>query len=100
MKMHPLSVALSRDDGITFPWVRDLEIEFDRFLEYTYPSVVQTPDGDIHITYTWSSSRRRVAIRYVRITEEWVKRSYEGVPWGNTKGVYKPFAMPAWLMNG
>lgn len=97
MKMWPLSIGLSKDDGITFPWVRDLEPRFDRFLEYSYPSVVQTADGDIHISYTWSHGRRRVAIRYVRIKEDWIKGAYE---WGNTRGVYKPLAMPAWLLNG
>jgi predicted neuraminidase len=85
--MQPLSVALSLDEGHTWPYVRDLQTEFDKRLEFTYPSIVQTPNGDIHISYTWSSLRRRTAIRYVRITEQWIKEPY---PWGFTRGVYQP----------
>lgn len=86
-KMHPMTIALSQDDGHTWPYVRDLQANFDGTLDYTYPSIVQTPDGAIHITYTWSSKRIRAAIRYVRITEEWIKLGYE---WGSTRGVYQP----------
>uniref|UniRef100_A0A061RPA0 Bnr repeat-like domain protein n=1 Tax=Tetraselmis sp. GSL018 TaxID=582737 RepID=A0A061RPA0_9CHLO len=86
-KLHPLSVGLSHDDGLTWPHVRDLEPEFDTRLEYTYPSIVQTPDGGIHVTYTWSHARRRVAIRYMRFDEEWVRGSWA---WGATRGVYQP----------
>ena len=86
-KMHPMSVALSLDEGHTWPYVRDLQSEFDGTLDFTYPSIVQTPDGSIHITYSWSSLRRRTAIRYVRITEQWIKEPYA---WGFTRGVYQP----------
>jgi hypothetical protein len=58
---------------------------FDAFrrLEYSYPSVLATPDGWVHITFTWSQTPcRRCAIRYHRITEEWVKRSWQ---WGTTR---------------
>lgn len=67
--------------------MRDLEPEFDIRLEYTYPSVVQTPDGLIHLTYSYSSQRRRVAIRYMRFMPEWIKGSW---PLGATKGYYRP----------
>uniref|UniRef100_A0A061RZT5 Bnr repeat-like domain protein n=1 Tax=Tetraselmis sp. GSL018 TaxID=582737 RepID=A0A061RZT5_9CHLO len=86
-KMHPLSIGLSYDDGITWPYVRDLEPDFDNRLEYSYPSIVQTEDGEIHVTYTWSKGRRRVAIRYVRFDEEWIKGTWD---WGATRGVYHP----------
>jgi hypothetical protein len=41
-KMWPMSVALSSDQGKMWTVVRDLEEDFDPFLEYTYPSVVQS----------------------------------------------------------
>eukprot|EP00873_Tetraselmis_striata_P013908 jgi/Tetstr1/434172/TSEL_023283.t1 len=87
-KFHPVSVGLSFDGGHTWPYVRDLEEDFHAKHEYSYPSVVQSPDGLVHITYTWSQDPcRRCAIRYHRISEEWVKGSWA---WGSTKGVYQP----------
>ncbi len=95
----PLSVALSSDDAATFTWVRDLEpagaagagADADspadhgddygdedeaammraEMGEYSYPSVTQSPDGRIHISYTF----RRETIKYVSVTEEWIKES-------------------------
>jgi len=57
----PLSIAVSRDEGTT--WSSPLNIE-DGPGEYSYPSIIQTKDGDIHITYTW----RRKKIKHVSLT--------------------------------
>ena len=46
--------------------------------EYSYPSVIQSRDGFIHISYTF----RRESIRYARVTEEWIKK-------GATIGAFK-----------
>lgn len=45
----PLSVAIS-DDGLRWRQVAQLESEPG---EYSYPAVIQTADGQVHITYTW-----------------------------------------------
>ena len=37
--------------------------------EFSYPSIKQSSDGTLHIAYTWW----RQAIKYVRISPEWVK---------------------------
>jgi predicted neuraminidase len=50
----PLNVAVS-DDGKT--WQDLLVLEKDPG-EYSYPAVIQTRDGLVHITYTWN--RRRI----------------------------------------
>jgi predicted neuraminidase len=75
----PLTVALSEDEGKTWPHMRDLETGDGYCLtnnskeklnrECSYPSVKQTNDGVIHITYTYF----RQYIKYVRITEDWVR---------------------------
>jgi len=53
----PLNVAISRD-GRVWTTVHVLENEPG---EYSYPAVIQTADGLVHITYTW----RRERIKHV-----------------------------------
>jgi predicted neuraminidase len=61
----PLSVALSTD-GKT--WKPALTLE-DTPGEYSYPAVIETGDGLIHITYTWKRQRiKHVAIDSFRAT--------------------------------
>jgi predicted neuraminidase len=55
----PLNVAVS-DDGVTWRDVAVLEDD-DAKHGYSYPAVIQTGDGRVHITYTW----RREKIRHV-----------------------------------
>ena len=49
----PLNVALTRD-GKTWETVHVLESEPG---EYSYPAIIQTTDGLVHITYTWKRER-------------------------------------------
>jgi len=77
----PMTVALSADGGKTWPWRRNLD-EGDGYCmtnnsqeklnrEYSYPSIKQGDDGQLHIAYTYF----RQAIKYVRITPEWLQES-------------------------
>jgi predicted neuraminidase len=45
----PLNLAISKD-GRT--WEAALTLENDKG-EYSYPAIIQTPDGLVHLTYTW-----------------------------------------------
>jgi alpha-L-rhamnosidase len=56
----PLNVAIS-DDGKT--WYASLVLEDSPINQYSYPSVIQTSDGLVHIVYTW----RRLCIKHVVI---------------------------------
>ncbi len=56
-----LSLALSNDGGHTWSHLFDLENE--RGSEFSYPAVIQTSDGMVHVTYTW----KRRKIRHVVI---------------------------------
>ena len=53
----PLNVAVS-EDGVV--WQAALVLE-DQPGEYSYPAVIQTADGLVHVTYTW----RRTRIKHV-----------------------------------
>lgn len=56
----PLSVAVS-DDGINWRHVATLEVS--PISQYSYPCMIQAPDGTIHILYTW----RRQRIRHIAL---------------------------------
>jgi len=74
----PFTVALSYDNGITWPYLRDVQIHADDNTtypkeEYSYPSLLQSfwsdSDGnDIHLVYTYN----RLTIKYRRFNEKWV----------------------------
>jgi predicted neuraminidase len=75
----PLTIAVSEDEGKSWPRMRDLETGDGYCLtnnskeglnrECSYPSIKQTNDGMIHITYTYF----RQYIKHVCITEDWVR---------------------------
>lgn len=50
----PLSVAVSRDGQ---KWQPALVLEDTPGAEFSYPAVIQTRDGLVHVTYTWKRSR-------------------------------------------
>ena len=54
-----LNVAISEDGSEWRPRLT-LERETERS-EFSYPAVIQTSDGRVHITYTW----RRVSVKHV-----------------------------------
>jgi len=72
----PMSLAVSYDDGETWPNVRALQVHDDDAtripmnggLEYSYPSVLQTDaDALIHVSYTYD----RETIKYLRFNLTW-----------------------------
>lgn len=56
----PLNIAISKDGK---NWYASLVLESDPEGQYSYPSVIQSNDGLIHIVYTWKRER----IKYVKI---------------------------------
>ena len=87
----PLTIALSYDDGFSWPYIRDLEDDgesetlqscprcvFGRRSEYSYPSILQDDEGFIHVTYTY----KRLFIKHVVIGEEWCRE-------GSTSGAFQ-----------
>lgn len=56
----PLNVAVSKDGK---KWFASLVLEDSPISQYSYPSVIQSADGMVHIVYTW----RRERIKYVKV---------------------------------
>ncbi len=56
----PLNVAVSKDGK---EWKAALVLEDSPVSQYSYPSVIQSADGMIHIVYTW----RRQRVKYVKV---------------------------------
>ncbi|PKN37139.1 MAG: hypothetical protein CVU62_11065 [Deltaproteobacteria bacterium HGW-Deltaproteobacteria-2] len=62
---RPLSIALSADEGRTWPYRKVLKDGTDT---YSYPFAVQGPDGIIHILY----SLNRDKIMHIAVNEAWI----------------------------
>ncbi|WP_245964779.1 sialidase family protein [Trinickia dinghuensis] len=74
----PMTVAISKDGGRTWPLMRNLETgdgycmtnnSTDKLnREFSYPTIVQSADGRLHVAFTYFRQR----IKYVSVTEDWV----------------------------
>jgi predicted neuraminidase len=64
----PLNLALSEDEGKTWPYQKVLETDPSR-AEYSYPYQIQSKDGTVHIVHTVT----RKQIKHVHYDEEWLK---------------------------
>jgi len=71
----PVAVALSEDNGLTFPMIRWME-RGEGYIgaenacnnrQYEYPYIMQSKDGRLHLT---SAAFTRVAVKYVSFYEE------------------------------
>jgi len=62
---YPLSIIQSFDGGETWEGQRTLEADWG---EFSYPSIIQSSDGMIHVSYTY----RRYTITHVAFDEGWL----------------------------
>lgn len=62
---YRLSLYISEDEGKT--WSGKLLLENDKTKKgsFSYPSMIQTPDGLLHITYSYQPEDHRESIKYV-----------------------------------
>lgn len=75
---HRISAWLSDDEGKTWKWRRTLENDAPKSGGHSYPSLIQTRDGAIHVTYSHTPPREPgtpelQTIKHVRFTEEWLR---------------------------
>lgn len=75
----PLNVAISDDSKV---WYAAQVLEDSPISQYSYPSVIQSKDGMVHIVYTW----RRKGIKYVKIDpSKLVLSKIENMKWPSLK---------------
>ncbi|KAA3613343.1 MAG: exo-alpha-sialidase [Calditrichaeota bacterium] len=69
---HSLAAALSDDEGKTWKWKKHIALtEFGK-ASFSYPSVIQTKDGMLHVTYSFTDGTNKT-IKHVTFDEKWVK---------------------------
>ena len=71
---HILSMAISTDLGINWKVIHNFEgtentMAYDSDNEFSYPQLIQTCGGEIHLVYTWQRKR----IKHIVFNEAWVK---------------------------
>lgn len=62
---YQLSLYLSDDEGKTWKWKTRLEDDKPGEGSYSYPSLIQTRDGLLHITYSSHLQKDKKSIKYV-----------------------------------
>ena len=77
---HQLAVALSEDEGATWPWKRYLDkADTDRIGSYSYPTVIQASDGTLHATYSYVNKegpgKTGAAIKHVSFSAAWIREN-------------------------
>lgn len=68
-----LAVTLSTDEGRT--WGPPRHLDRDEKNSYGYPSMIQTADGRIHATYTYTIRGEGESIKHVSFDEDWLPAS-------------------------
>ncbi len=71
---HSLAVSLSDDEGETWPWTRHLERRDLGKGSFSYPSVIQTQGGLIHVTYSFHVAGNKT-IKHVSYSADWIKEN-------------------------
>lgn len=64
---YKLSLYLSDDEGETWKWKELLEYESDKKGSFSYPCLIQTSDGLLNISYSYSKGDRKESIKHVVI---------------------------------
>ena len=70
---HSFALSLSNDQGKTWKYKRHLELTDRHMGSFSYPSMIQTADGLIHVTYSYNlKSQEGKSIKHVTLNTNWV----------------------------
>jgi len=67
---YSLAAAISDDEGKSWKWKKKLENQQGG--NFSYPSIIQTKDGKIHITYSYRLAEEKKSIKHIAIEEKWI----------------------------
>lgn len=65
---NSLALAVSRDQGHSWNIVRHIEQDGDGKSEFSYPYLIRSSNGNMHLLYTWNRKR----IRHVSFNDSWI----------------------------
>ena len=71
---HILVVSLSDDEGETWKWTRVLDKREKGKGSFAYPSVIQSKEGIIHVTYSYHLGKDR-SIKHAAFSVNWIKEN-------------------------
>jgi len=69
---HNLVIALSEDEGRTWPYKRMVENSEDESRSFGYPTVLKGPDGNVHISYSYKGPEG-ASIMHNTFSVDWIK---------------------------
>ena len=69
---HQLAVSLSDDEGESWQWKRYIGKSERSKDSFSYPSMIQSRDGMIHLTYSYAQKGKQ-SIKHVVFNSEWIK---------------------------
>lgn len=69
---HRLAVSLSDDEGKTWKWTRYLENNSEG--SFSYPTMIETNDGLIHVSYSRSVKKEKT-IRHAAFSPSWIREN-------------------------
>ena len=67
------AVSLSEDEGKTWKWKRHIGQAADQSESFSYPSLIQTKDGKLHLTYSYGNPSGKT-IMHASFDEKWIKK--------------------------
>mgnify|MGYP001792675215 CR=1 FL=1 len=73
---YRLAVSISDDEGASWKWTKYLED--DKNGGFSYPTIIQTKDGMVHVSYSYSMNKKET-IKHAAFSETWIKENSPGI---------------------
>lgn len=71
---YSIAVSLSEDEGESWKWTKRLDRDDNKVGSFSYPSLIQTEDGMIHVTYSYGMGEKKKTIKHSSFSVKWIKK--------------------------